>query len=264
MELNNIKQWYEDALHNRPIYLLREYLQYEILRILFSSRLSARYTFLGGTCLRIAYGTHRFSEDLDFDNDGLTLPDFEQTATDIKKGLELLGYTVNMKHFQRGAFHCKITFPALLFHYNLSGHKETKIMIKLDTEQQYFDYEPNLVTVNRFGIEQTIRATPLPLLASQKVAAIMGRKRPKGRDFYDLHWILQRQGINYNYLRQKLDIDNAQQLRSRVTDRIAGFDFNLLAEDVRGFLIGSDDVEIVRNFPSYWQTAALPSEGDYY
>ena len=70
--LSDIAEEFPNFLRDRGENLLREYLQYEILRSIFQSKYGHKYTFLGGTCLRIVYGTERFSEDLDFDNVGLT------------------------------------------------------------------------------------------------------------------------------------------------------------------------------------------------
>ena len=44
----------------------KELLHHDILRVLSSSGLLARLTFIGGTCLRACFGSHRLSEDLDF------------------------------------------------------------------------------------------------------------------------------------------------------------------------------------------------------
>ncbi|MEO0733514.1 MAG: nucleotidyl transferase AbiEii/AbiGii toxin family protein [Bacteroidota bacterium] len=128
MDLKTIQSFYPVELQREKMFLLREYLQYEILKLLFEGKYAHKYTFLGGTCLRICYGTNRFSEDLDFDNVGLTEIEFEETAALIKTGLELLGYTVAIKFTYKGAFHCHIKFPSLLYHYDLSGHKDAKLL----------------------------------------------------------------------------------------------------------------------------------------
>ena len=263
MQLDNVRDWYPEHLHNRPIFLLREYLQYEILRILFESKYATKYTFLGGTCLRIGYGTERFSEDLDFDNVGLTVEEFEETARIISRGLELLGYNVTLKFAYKGAYHCSIKFPALLYHYELSGHKEAKLMIKLDTEKQAFSYERVLIPINRFGVQTELVATPIGLLGSQKVAAILGRKRAKGRDYYDLHWLLQKGArLNYGYLNDRFGVTTETGLRNLVATHIQPLDFDLLAEDVRPFLIDRTDIKAVKNFPEFWQTTKLISADD--
>lgn len=257
MDIEQIRKGFPPELHQRSLGMLREYLQYEVLRILFQSKHGNSYTFLGGTCLRIVYGTERFSEDLDFDNVGLTQEQFEETGQSIKRGLELLGYKVAIRFIYKGAFHCNITFPGLLFDHKMSGHKEAKLLIKLDTEKQHFDYERSLVRIQKLGVDADIFATPLSLLCSQKIAAVMGRKRPKGRDFYDLRWILGKATPDYAYLEQKLKVKTAEQLRNLINERVAPFSFDELARDVSPFLFSREDVDSVRTFGEFWEGVQL-------
>jgi len=144
-----------------------------------------------------------------------------------------------------------------LYKYALSPHKEVRIFIKMDTEKQGYEYERKLLPINKFGVQTDILAVPISLLGSQKIAAIMGRKRPKGRDFFDLHYILTRSQLDYGYLKERFEITTAEELRTMVNERIADFDFDYLAESVWQFLFEREDASIVRNFPSYWQTVPL-------
>jgi hypothetical protein len=258
MLLDEIKKEYPDFLHERAPFLLREYLQYEILKIIFESKHASAYTFLDGTCLRLVYQTSRFSEDLDFDNVGLSAADFEETGQAVQKGLELLGYKTRIKFSHKDAFHCKVTFPGILYDYGLSGHKEARIFIKLDTEKQDYDYQRELVRIQKFGVDADIFVTPPDLLTSQKIAAVLGRKRPKGRDFYDLSWLLtQGHTPDYRYLDTRFGIAGPAELRSRVAEHITDFDFEQLARDVAPFLFRVDSLEMVRGFPGFLRRVGL-------
>ncbi|MEM9836158.1 MAG: nucleotidyl transferase AbiEii/AbiGii toxin family protein [Bacteroidota bacterium] len=258
MSLDQIQKWFPEELQQRSLGMLREYLQYEILKIIFTSKHGGAYTFLGGTCLRIVYGTERFSEDLDFDNEGLTEAQFEETGATIKKKLELLGYSVSIRFIYKGAFHCNITFPGLLFDYGMSGHKEAKLLIKLDTEKQNYDYQRDLVRIQKFGVDADIFVTPPSLLVSQKIAAALGRKRPKGRDFYDLSWLINQGHLpDYAYLERAFQVSTPATLRALVADRISAFDFDQLTRDVSPFLFRKESLELVRTFPIFWRRVRL-------
>jgi len=257
LALKEIKKWFPEELHEEDTFLLREYLQYEILKILFTSKYGHRFTFLGGTCLRIGYGAERLSEYLDFDNDDLTTEEFEDVAAIIKRGLELLGYRVVLKFVYKGAYHCNIKFPALLFDYKLSGHKEAKLLIKMDTEKQHYNYERKIYFLNKFGVQADIRITPIELLASQKIAAIMGRKRAKGRDFYDLTFILRQGKPDYGYLTERFEVATPDALRSMVQEKIDTLDFDQLTKDVSPFLFRREDLASVQEFPDFWSKVAL-------
>ena len=68
LNIREIEKYYPAHLHSFKRFMLREYLQYKILEIIFDGPYADRLIFLGGTCLRIVHGNQRFSEDLDFDN----------------------------------------------------------------------------------------------------------------------------------------------------------------------------------------------------
>jgi predicted nucleotidyltransferase component of viral defense system len=257
MEMKEILRWFPEELHTKKMQLLREYLQYEILKAIFESKYGYKYTFLGGTCLRIAYNTERFSEDLDFDNVGLEQEEFEATAAIVKRHLELRGYEVHLKFAYKGAYHCNVRFPALLYKYELSGHKEAKLLIKLDTEKQHFEYEREIYDLNKFGVRADIRITPLALLASQKVAAVLGRKRPKGRDFYDLSFILEKTKPNYDYLYHRFGVNAPNELRKLVVEGTKDFDFAELGRDVAPFLMRQEDIDRVIEFREFWEKVRL-------
>lgn len=257
MELSEIKRAYPEYLHDEPVQLLREYLQYEILQLIAKSKYGHRYTFLGGTCLRIAYDSQRFSEDLDFDNKDLTEVDFEATAAIVKKGLEMLGYVVTTKFTYKWAFHCGIKFPGVLFDYKLSGHKEARLLIKLDTEKQQYDYAPRLIRIQKIGVDADLFVVPPELLCAQKIAAVLGRKRPKGRDFYDLHYLLPQHKPDLGYLQLKFGITTTEELRRRVEEHTRDFDFERLAADVEPFLFQAGDERPVATFREWWEEVAL-------
>lgn len=249
LSLREVQPFYPENLHRFPKFLLREYLQYKILEIIFESRYATRLCFLGGTCLRIVHGNNRFSEDLDFDNIDLDEDAFQGIANEIEKQLEREGYEVELKTVMKGAWHCHIRFPGLLFEEGLSGHKEEKILIQLDTEPQHFNYDPGRYILNRFDVFTTILTTPLSLLMAQKIYAIINRKRNKGRDFFDLIFLMSRDiKPNYRYLDAKLSISSADALKKGILEKCDELNMEEMASDVKPFLFESSDTKKVERF----------------
>jgi hypothetical protein len=248
--LAEIKKPYPETLHVHEGFLLREYLQYRILGIIYSSPYAEQLVFLGGTCLRIVHGNRRFSEDLDFDNLGLTKGEFAQVGELVKRELELEGYEVTAEMAGFAAFRCRVRLPGLLFHHGLTGHKEQTILIQLDTEPQRYDYTPEPWYLARWDVRQDIRCCPLPLLLAQKCHAIMDRKRAKGRDFFDVSFLL---GLNVapdlRYVEQKLGLTSTGALARTLLDRCAQLDLEALAVDVRPFLFDANGHLGVTRFP---------------
>src|ERR1035437_5021579 len=123
---------------------LREYFQYKILDILFKNGLSEKISFLGGTAIKICYGSRRYSEDLDFDNFGLTSEDFANMSETIKRELTLEGYEIEIKNVFKRVFRCYIRIPHVLFDNKISPLANEKILIQIDTILHDFDFVPEI------------------------------------------------------------------------------------------------------------------------
>lgn len=234
--------------------ILREYLQYKILEIIFNSKIGQRLTFLGGTALRIVYNNNRFSEDLDFDSFGLTEAQFSALATEVKHGLGLQGYQVEIKTVFKGAYRAYIRMPRVLFDNEISNLPEEKILIQINTVPHAFDYKPDTKILNKFDVFTQIYTAPLPLLLSQKIYAALNRPRAKGRDFFDIAFLLPQTQPDYAYLEQKLGIKNKQELKESLLTKAADLDFNALAKDVEPFLIHVENSKKVKLFVPYIQS----------
>jgi len=251
LSLVNIEKYYPPRERSFKRNILREYLQYKILEIVFNSETGRSLAFLGGTALRILYNNNRFSEDLDFDNFGLAEKDFSALAGEVKRGLELQGYEVEIKNVFKGAYRSYIRFPGVLFENNISAIRDEKILIQLDTVPHAFDYVKDLKIINKFDVFTQIYATPLDLLLSQKIYAALNRPRAKGRDFYDIVFLLPQTKPDYRYLRDKTGITNGRELKERLVAKTSDLNFNELAVDIEPFLVNGGDSNKVKMFASY-------------
>jgi predicted nucleotidyltransferase component of viral defense system len=254
LNLEEILDAYPEPLRKFRRFLLREYLQYKILEIVFSdSRYANRLCFLGGTCLRIVHNTGRFSEDLDFDNFGLLENEFEDISNLILQKLGEEGFEVEIRNVYKGAFRCYIRFPNLLFPLGLSGYKEEKILIQLDTQSQKFDFQPRPFLLQKFDVFTEIFVTPPDLLLAQKCYAIINRKRAKGRDFFDAVFLFGKVTPNYEYLEMKTGIHTPAELRQRLLEVCKDISLEELAKDVKPFLFQTKDARKVELFDKYIQ-----------
>ena len=258
LTLSEIENNYPESLRGYKRFILREYLQHKLLQIIFDSEYANQFCFLGGTCLRIVHGNKRFSEDLDFDNFKMKEDVFEELSIVLKKQLEKEGYIVEIKTAFKGAYHCYIKFPEILFKEGLSGHREERILIQLDTEPQYFDFVPDKFILNRFDVFTQIFITPLDILLAQKFYTICNRNRNKGRDFFDVAFLLSLiDKPNYNYLQLKLNVSNASQLKEIILDRCSKINMDEMAKDVAPFLFDLKEVIKVILFPELIKQARL-------
>ncbi len=244
LNLEYIKSSYPPLLYSREKDILREYLQYKILDYIFSCPQSKKLCFIWWTALRIGYGNTRFSEDLDFDNRWLTPSEFEEITTVIKKKLEQEWYIVEIRHIYKWAFHCIIKIPEILFDNNLAQMKTEKIMIKVDTVAQGFDYTPKKFLLEKFEVSTSITMTDLPQLLSFKINALLSRH--KWRDIYDICFILANNKKPDWAILKKLNITTSKQLKEKILKRLHDIPLKTMQEDVQYFIFDANDDRILR------------------
>jgi hypothetical protein len=163
-----------------------------------------------------------------------------------------------MKTVFKGAYHCYIRFPEILYKEGLSGYREEKILIQLDTEPQHFNFVPEKYILNRFDVFTQIFITPLKLLLAQKFYAVCNRERNKGRDFFDIAFLLSLiDRPDYNYLDFKMGVSNEKQLKERIIEKCKSVSMEEMAKDVQPFLFNPRDIQKVLLFPELIKQAKL-------
>ncbi|MDY6874130.1 MAG: nucleotidyl transferase AbiEii/AbiGii toxin family protein [Chloroflexota bacterium] len=257
LDFEQVKAQYPQPLQQYERGILREYLQYKILQGIFESRYASEVAFMGGTALRIVYGNTRFSEDIDLDNLGLNWDQFDALVETVNRFLLLEGFETELRKVEKVAYHCTIRFPAILYENGISPLPDEKIRIQIDSFAQGYDYQPDLRILNKFDVFTEVRVTPLAVLLSQKIYAAANRKRPKGRDFYDITFLLSLTRPDFGYLTQKMGSGTPEQLREHFLEVTADNDFEALARDVAPFLIRREDEKRVLMFRAFWEQAAL-------
>lgn len=254
--LEDIKLYYPEYLRGMSDKLLREYLQYLLLEIIFDLQLSEKLSFLGGTAIKIIHKSQRFSLDLDFDNFNLTKEEFEEIGEKLQSKLILHGYNLDLEtNIKRDVFHYNIKFNNLLYLNNLSSHKNEKLLIKLDTQPHGFSYKQDVVLLKQFDIQTFIKVTPIDILLSQKIGALLGRKRKMGRDFYDIAYLSPLTKPNYDYLKQKIGIKNSKELKDVLLAECKKLNFNELSKDVQPLVFNSSGLKLVKLFPDFVKAA---------
>ena len=80
----------------------------------------------------------------------------------------------------------------------------------------------------------------------------MNRVRNKGRDFFDIVFLLSLiDRPNYDYLKMKLDITSAAELKKAVLNRCKEINMQEMATDVQPFLFNPTDAKKILLFPDF-------------
>ena len=246
-----VKSKYTDEIVKRnPEAILKEYLQYELLDSIYKQKGSENLSFIGGTAIRIVYGSSRFSEDLDFDNFGLSFAEFGKMLDSVIGDMENKGFLLEFRILEKGAYHCYIKFPEILKISGLPNQPGEKILVRIDAVHKKKLIEPRQYILDGFDVYRRILVNSIDIILSQKLITIIQRKREKGRDFYDTSFLFGSTDPNYEYLKKQYNIDKSE-LFDKLEKRIDGLNFKELAKDALPFLINPSDLERILSFREY-------------
>jgi len=251
INLENIKIYYSPKEQVFEQFLLKEYLQYQILNIVFSSSFWEKLSFLWWTAIRLIHNSTRFSEDLDFDNFWLEERDFENLSLYIKKELNLLWYEVEIKNVYKWAYRCYIRLPKILKELWFSNLDDEKILIQIDTVKQDYKYNSDKKIIDKFDIYKLINVCPINIILSKKIHALIDRKRIKWRDFFDIVYLYRFTKPDFNYLQAKTWIKNIEDLKNKLNDFIKDLDLIEISKDVKPFLLNQDEINRVIDFKNF-------------
>lgn len=255
IDLNYISGFYPPHIANNPSFakhIVKEYVQIMVLDFLSTSSFISKLTFIGGTNLRLVKGIDRWSEDLDFDCKDLTENEF-MTMTDKivdhlqKNGLNAV--TKDKDNPRLTAYRRSIFFPHLLFDLNLTGHKEEKFLLKVEAQNQGVVYTPKVANVKGCGFFFQIPVPPDGVLLSMKLAALL--MRAKGRDFYDVMFLMSQTEPDYAFLKERTGIENSEQLQQRIAELLKSVDLSIKKRDFEHLLFQSANSGRILLFPEF-------------
>ena len=199
-------QLVDEALKNRrdlaPLRMVveKELLHHDILRVLSHAGMLARLTFIGGTCLRVCYGSNRLSEDLHFtggaDFNRECLSTMAKVLIDSLMAKYVLKVEVSEPVREQGnvdTWKLKVqTRP---------GRKDLPAQrINVDVCAIPSHLARPMVLINPYGVEMGTSGLILQaesreeIFADKLVAFALRPNRIKHRDLWDLAWLHQ-QGV---------------------------------------------------------------------
>lgn len=193
----------DEALKNKnelsPLRVVveKELLHHDILRILSREKLLPGLTFMGGTCLRLCYGSNRLSEDLDFTGG----ENFNKTV--LSTMAQALIDSLKTKY----GLYIEVSEPK-----RESGNVDTWVL-KIETRPGRKDlpnqrinidicaipsYQPKpMVLLNPYGVEMGTSGLIIQaqsreeILADKMLAFALRKNRLKCRDLWDIAWLHQ-------------------------------------------------------------------------
>jgi len=193
-------------------HVVREEHELLILRNLSETPLSSALVLKGGTALRLAYGSPRFSDDLDFSI--LTpVPEdaFVHVAETIIKTLPQVTLVEALsKQFTLFALY-KVREPYLPYAFSI----KLEVSTRPEIWERERDFTLRLLTSPVTPVSVLAQVATLERMWADKQSALAARREP--RDLYDLWFI-------------------AQKLRRTFTPDLSGFDPKAIRRELRKYL----------------------------
>ena len=255
LSLDQIKNFFPLNLRENPAYrkyLLKEYLQLLILDYLATTPYIRKITFIGGTNLRLIKGIDRFSEDLDFDFKQLSKQEFMEMTDSIlqfllKSGLK--AETQDKANDKLKAFRRNFYFPELLFDFGLSGYKEERFLVKVESQDQQIDYPREIVNIKGCGLFFPFPVPTDGVLCAMKLSALLSRQ--KGRDFYDVMFLLGQTAPDYSFLSFKWGIHDLPELKTAIAKVLAKIDLKHKSKDFEHLLFSKGNSQRILSFGEF-------------
>ncbi|MFH1295245.1 MAG: nucleotidyl transferase AbiEii/AbiGii toxin family protein [bacterium] len=170
--------------------ILREYLQAKFIATLYSLPNSKKLSFVGGTSLRLLRNLNRFSEDLDFDNLGLSNDEIADLVKEVVRRFQTEGLIVELKaQIKEAKTYFDIKFPSLLKELNLTANPKEKLMIKFDYADYWKGQDKEVMLLNKYGLIENVVVNGLNQVMAQKLTAYVQRNITQPRDVYDIVWL---------------------------------------------------------------------------
>jgi predicted nucleotidyltransferase component of viral defense system len=223
----------EEGLLRKTI--LKEALQVLVLEHLYRLPESDVITFQGGTCLRLLYGTPRYSEDLDFvvsNIQGLS-GIFEKVMSSVEK----MGPLFEGKVWMRIQKESENLVRWKVYYETLEGKENVSVSIEF---AKFPAYTSQLLPLR---IPKGYPAIPLILVKAEeekeiladKVTAIASRKYLKGRDIFDI-WLLKSKGVQVDVMMVKNKFRDYSVPRVKIEERILQFTEDWVRKDLENYL----------------------------
>ena len=172
--------------------VVREELEFSLLKSLFESGIGKALVFKGGTALRLAFGSPRFSDDLDFSASS-AVPEaaFRAAAGAALKGLpDATLVEALAKRFTLFALY-RFDVPYIARPFSI----KVEVSTREESRRQADESELRLLSSEVTNLTVLVRLVTLERALEDKKAAFAARRQP--RDLYDLWFISQKLGLPF-------------------------------------------------------------------
>ena len=169
----------------------REYCQHLFLSAFYREAGSEQVMFKGGTALKIAYGSPRFSEDLDFSGFGVAVRLIENWVLTTTGEIEQNGIGVQLQESKATSGGYLAALDCQLYDYPIRILIEVSLRSQKKIGRHPKDVQgAGILVTPDFLPAYTLTLLPETLLVEEKINALLTRGKP--RDYFDVYFLLRK------------------------------------------------------------------------
>lgn len=211
------------ALNPLAMVVEKELLHHDVLREMSGTGLLEKLTFMGGTCLRMCYGSNRLSEDLNFTGGaGFSRESLSSLPTLLTEKLRIkYGLIVEVSEPKRETGNVDTWKLKMVTRPEQKGMPVQRINIDICAVPSY-DKQPMMLR-NHYGVDMGTSGLILQvesreeILADKLIALALRSGRIKNRDLWDIVWLKQQGIMAPMELLEKKIVDHRHTVDSFVT-----------------------------------------------
>lgn len=237
-QLHNISQ--KTGVNENAI--IREYIQVVFLKELYQKKASQEIYFKGGTAIHLLFPAPRFSMDLDFTT-GLPKNTLLETTQNVVKSVRP---EIPNLEFKISPKEKKESLTGTLY-WTKEGRKYP-LTVDLEYSLREKPIQKPIKTLLKTDLP--VVGSPLVLhltwqeILAEKIRAVLTRKKTKGRDFYDIYYLLYKgTPLKWELVKEKMKLypDFEEDInKETVIKQVGTFDEKKLKQDLGAFLHKSE------------------------
>ena len=131
----------------------------------------------------------------------------------------------------------------------MSGYKEEHFLIEVERQDRGIVYPPVITNIKGCGFFFPFPVPSDGVLCSMKIAAMLARA--KGRDFYDLMFLLSQAKPDYDFLSKRCGVHNLQEFKQATAELLRTVDLKKKQKDFEHLLFNKANSEKILRFGEF-------------
>ena len=224
--------------------VLKERIHGLVLEFFFQKGFFSYLVFQGGTALRMFYGGVRYSEDLDFVLRKKSAPFFNQLSAHLKILPSFLDKYLPSREIELKTQKETLTFKRYTLTIGLEGMSaKDKTNIEIAAVPSYQN-EIMMLQGKDLPLSPAVCVETLQEILSDKFCAFGSGDYVKGRDLWDIHFLLNTKKLPWDEGTKTMARKKAGDYRLRAEDFASGFKRNLAVLEKRGAAILKAEMDL--------------------